>query len=217
MCIELSTEGVPELFAAYVKAQAEMGDVLKTATNPAFRTKYADLAAVVEAILPALSKNGLALIQAPGFDGEIVTVETMIAHTGGGFLRSTIRLRPTKSDPQGLGSAITYGRRYALMAMAGVAPEDDDGNSASARPEQGQEPARFTPAKGAVPKTPTLAERADKLVKAMQAHAGNPEAVQKAYALGSGLCAELDAKDPDRLADIEFIFKGLMAEPEVFA
>jgi hypothetical protein len=216
MCIELSTEGVAELFSAYVKAQAEMGEVLKTATNPAFRTKYADLAAVVEAILPALSKNGLALIQAPGFDGEVVTVETMIAHSGGGFLRSTIRLRPTKSDPQGLGSAITYGRRYALMAMAGVAPEDDDGNAASSRPESGQEPARFKPATAA-PKTLTLAERADKLIKAMQAHAGDAQAVSKVYAQGSALCAELDLKDPERLAEVEFIFKGLMAQQEIFA
>ena len=138
MCLHLSDTGISELFSAYAKAQADMGEVLKVATNPAFKSRYADLAAVVEAVMPALSKHGLALIQAPAFDGETVSVETMITHTAGGFMRSTINLRPTKADPQGVGSAITYARRYALMAMAGVAPEDDDGNGASQPGNGGQ-------------------------------------------------------------------------------
>lgn len=125
------SEAAGDLFAAYAKAQAEMGEVVKGATNPAFKSKYADLASVMGAIMPALSKNGLALIQSPSFDGENVVIETMIAHTSGQWMRSTLRLKPTKFDPQGVGSAITYGRRYAAMALTGVAPEDDDGNAAS--------------------------------------------------------------------------------------
>ena len=117
----LSPEGVTELFAAYAKAQDGMGDVVKAAENDGFRrngkaTRYADLAAVIEAVRPALNKNGLAVIQAPAFDGERVTIETWITHAAGGWMRSTLHLRPTKADPQGVGSAITYGRRYALLA-----------------------------------------------------------------------------------------------------
>lgn len=129
--IEWSEDGRVELFTAYVKAQSEMGDVFKKNVNPAFKSKYADLSVVVDAVTPAFNKNGLAVIQSPSFDGEIVTVETIIAHIGGGFLRSAISMRPTKQDPQGVGSAVTYGRRYALLALSGVAPEDDDGNAAS--------------------------------------------------------------------------------------
>ena len=142
MSLELSDTGVAELFAAFAKAQASMGDVLKQANNPAFRSKYADLASVVEAVTPALNANGLAMIQAPSFDGEVVGVETVIAHTAGGFMRSTFRIRPAKADAHGLGSAVTYARRYALMAVCGVAPEDDDGNAASGDGPGGQ---RFTP------------------------------------------------------------------------
>ena len=139
----LSPHGVTELFAAYAKAQAEMGDVVKTAENDGFKrggkaTRYADLAAVIEAVRPALNANGLAVIQAPAFDGERVTVETWITHAAGGWMRTTLHLRPSKADPQGVGSGITYGRRYALLAVAGVAPEDDDGNAASGEGEGGR-------------------------------------------------------------------------------
>ena len=126
-----STDGLAPLFAAYVKAQAQMGEVFKRANNPAFKTKYADLATVVDAVIPAFNASGLAVIQSPAFDGDVVTIVTMIAHIEGGWMRSSIDLRPSKTDPQGVGSAITYGRRYGLMAVAGVAPEDDDGNAAS--------------------------------------------------------------------------------------
>ena len=127
-----------ELFGAYVKAQAEMGAVLKNSMNPAFRSKYADLSSVLDAVLPAFSKNGMAVIQSPGFDGEIVTVETIVGHTSGGFIKSSLSMRPSKPDAHGVGSAITYARRYALLALAGVAPEDDDGNAASGPQEPAQ-------------------------------------------------------------------------------
>lgn len=119
------------LFCAYLAAQKEMGDLLKTSTNPAFKSKYADLAAVIEAVLPALHNNGFALMQPPHSDGALVEVETLLLHESGGYVRSVLGLRPSKQDPQGVGSAVTYGRRYALQAIAGIAPEDDDGNAAS--------------------------------------------------------------------------------------
>lgn len=129
--LTMSGTGLAELFAAYAKAQASMGALIKGAVNPAFRSRYADLAAVVDAVMPAMNAAGLAIIQAPSYDGEVLTVETLAVHTAGGWIRSALSVRPAKPDAQGLGSAITYLRRYALMALAGVAPEDDDGNAAS--------------------------------------------------------------------------------------
>lgn len=119
------------LTVAFVKAQSEMSAVIKGANNPAFKSKYADLASVIDAVLPALNKNGIGLVQSPSFDGEIVTVQTTLIHTGGASFENSLSMRPSRPDAQGVGSAITYGRRYALLAMCGVAPEDDDGNAAS--------------------------------------------------------------------------------------
>lgn len=136
--VKWSDEGRKELFASYIKAQGELGPVFKNANNPAFKSKYADLATVIEAVVPVFNKNDMAVIQSPTFDGEAVAVETIIAHSGGGYMRSTLALRPTKTDPQGIGSATTYARRYALLALAGVAPEDDDGNAASGPGQTGQ-------------------------------------------------------------------------------
>lgn len=136
--IEWSDEGRKELIGAYVKAQTEMGDVLKKSSNPHFNSKYADLAVVVDAVIPAFNKNDLAVIQSPSFDGEVLTVETFIAHAAGGWLRSMLSIRPSKGDAHGIGSATTYARRYALLALSGVAPEDDDGNAASGPQEGGK-------------------------------------------------------------------------------
>jgi hypothetical protein len=121
-----------ELAKAMCKAQAALAPVLKDKTNPAFRSKYADLGAVLEAILPAFNANGLSLIQAPSNDGTLVGVTTFVMHESGEWFETTLRMRPVKPDPQGVGSAITYARRYAALAVAGAAPEDDDGNAASA-------------------------------------------------------------------------------------
>ena len=120
------------LIKALVAAQKTSEAVLKASTNPAFRSRYADLAAVVEAVVPALNKAGVAVIQSPSFDGVLVSVTTILAHECGSSLTATLSMRPTKADPQGVGSAITYARRYALLSMTGAAPEDDDGNAASA-------------------------------------------------------------------------------------
>jgi hypothetical protein len=134
--MNIQWEGERAPFAkAMVAAQKATEAVYKANTNPAFKSKYADLAAVVEAIVPALNNCGIAVIQAPGFDGEMVTVETTFLHESGSAMSSVMTLRPSKLDPQGVGAAVTYGRRYALLAMAGGAPEDDDGNAASGHAE----------------------------------------------------------------------------------
>lgn len=143
LTMEFSEQGRTELFGAYVKAQADMGAVFKGANNPAFKSKYADLATVVDAVVPAFNKHGLVVIQSPSYDGEVVTVETVVAHTSGGFLRSALSIRPSKPDAHGIGSATTYARRYALLSLSGVAPEDDDGNAASGPQEPTQRFSRY--------------------------------------------------------------------------
>lgn len=126
------------LAKAMAKAQGELGPVLKDKTNPAFRSKYADLGAVLEAVLPALNGAGLSLIQSPSYDGSLVGVTSILLHESGEWMEATLHMKPVKMDPQGIGSCITYARRYAALAIAGAAPEDDDGNAASAAPDRGQ-------------------------------------------------------------------------------
>mgnify|MGYP000846839713 FL=1 len=118
------------IYAALAAAQAEMGPALKDSTNPAFRSKYADLASVMAACLPALNKHGIAVIQPPTDDEYGRYVKTILVHESGETLECRVPLIIGKNDMQGYGSAVTYARRYGLMSMAGIAPEDDDGNAA---------------------------------------------------------------------------------------
>ena len=118
--------------AALVKAQKDFGPALKSSTNPHFKSRYADLAACVEAVIDSLNNNGIALIQKTHECESGVIVETVFVHESGEvFEAGRLHIPAQKHDPQGYGSAITYGRRYSLMAACGIAPEDDDGNAAS--------------------------------------------------------------------------------------
>jgi hypothetical protein len=146
--------GVPvteksQIAAALAKAQAEMGKALKQSVNPAFRSKYADLGSVMDACLPALNANGIAVIQPSGEDDTGRHVETILIHESGERLSCRVPLIVAKNDMQGYGSAVTYARRYGLMSMAGIAPEDDDGNAAAKAPppqqEQRQQPRLAAP------------------------------------------------------------------------
>lgn len=125
---------------ALAKAQTNMGKALKQANNPHFRSKYADLGNVMDACLPALNEAGIALIQPTGENEHGRYVETILIHgESGESLTCRVPLIVSKNDMQGYGSAVTYARRYGLMAMAGIAPEDDDGHAASkAPPKQDQ-------------------------------------------------------------------------------
>ena len=122
--------------AAFVKAQRAFGPALKTSTNPHFKSKYADLANCVEAVVDALNANGIALMQRTFECKDGVMVETVFVHESGEVMECGMLHVPAgKQDPQGYGSALTYARRYSLLAATGLAPEDDDGNSASRRTE----------------------------------------------------------------------------------
>jgi len=124
-------ESKPALFAALAKAQQQFGPALKRAENPHLRSKYADLAACMEAVQSALNANSIALVQITHSDREDqIGIETWFIHEGEAQGFGVLYLPATKRDPQGFGSAMTYARRYSLMAACGIAPEDDDGEAA---------------------------------------------------------------------------------------
>jgi hypothetical protein len=123
-----------KIATAFVKAQKAFGPALKSSTNPHFRSRYADLSACVEAVIDALNQNGIALMQQTCDSTDGVTVETVLIHESGEVITSgKLHVPAAKHDPQGYGSALTYARRYSLMAACGIAPEDDDGNAATRR------------------------------------------------------------------------------------
>jgi hypothetical protein len=121
----------PELFAALAAAQAEVENANKNSANPHFRSRYADLAEVLNTVRPVFAQHGIAIVQAPSFDGALVTVTTALVHAGGGRITSEMSCVPAKSDSQGVGACATYLRRYSLAAMAGIAQEDLDGNDSA--------------------------------------------------------------------------------------
>lgn len=125
-----------ELFAAMAKAFAVIEGATKDANNPHFKTKYADLGAVVNAIKPALVANGLWFAQVNHEQSGGVCVETILCHSSGQqFSFGKLFVPAGKQDAQGYGSALTYARRYSLLTAFGVCPEDDDGNAATAAPK----------------------------------------------------------------------------------
>lgn len=136
------SESIDQLATALAKAQATIETAAKDSINPHFKSQYADLLSVWRAANPALVQNDLAVSQLcePSEDGAVVSVTTILMHKSGQWMSGTVTMRPSKPDPQGIGSAITYARRYSLAALVGVCPEDDDGNAASGRQEPSRRP-----------------------------------------------------------------------------
>lgn len=127
----MRSESIAKLAEALSKAQGEIKGAAKDTDNTFFKSRYADLASVWDACRASLSAHGLSVIQTTEDGADGVTVVTTLAHSSGEWVDGRLTLKPVKGDPQGVGSAITYARRYALAAIVGVAPEDDDGNAAS--------------------------------------------------------------------------------------
>lgn len=125
------SESIVELAAAISKAQGQLTGAKKGSDNPFFKSKYADLAEVWDTARKPLSDNGLSVVQMTTVNNGQVHLVTQLQHSSGQFIRGFYPLIPTKKDPQGYGSAITYARRYCLAACVGIAQEDDDGNAAS--------------------------------------------------------------------------------------
>jgi ERF superfamily protein len=161
---------IGEIAAALVAAQSKFGAAIKDSSNPAYRSKYADLSAVIEATQKPLNDNGIAVLQAPQLDGQMVTVTTRLQHKSGQWYESDLTLpavQRDRFDAQSVGSAITYARRYSLQAITGLATEDDDGNAASGigAKEAAQAVAKRKLAEAAKsddPKVRAIAERAAK-------------------------------------------------------
>jgi len=132
----LKSDTIGELTKALVNVQAKIKGAKKDEVNPFFKSKYADLSSVWEACRDLLAENGLAVIQTTSAencqDGEII-IETILAHSSGEWIGGELLLPLAKNDPQGVGSAITYGRRYGLSAIVGICPEDDDAEIAQGR------------------------------------------------------------------------------------
>jgi hypothetical protein len=148
------------LAAALSKAQAEIRGALKDQQNPYFKSKYADLASVWDACREPLTKNGLSVVQVPEVVEDKIYLVTALLHSSGEWISGGYPIIPIKPDPQSLGSAMTYARRYALSAIVGVCPEDDDGEASMSR-NQTHRPETKTKAEPAPETTPSpfLSER----------------------------------------------------------
>ena len=125
------SDSIKNLADAMSKAQAEMGAAIKGASNPFFKSKYADLGSVIQAIKPHFAAHGLSYVQFPVSGENAVGVTTRLMHSSGEWLEQDYYIPLGKMDAQAAGSAITYARRYALQAIAGIPAEDDDGNAAT--------------------------------------------------------------------------------------
>ena len=130
------SDDIKELALALSKTQSILKGAIKDTNNTFFKSKYADLASCWDACREPLAANGLSIVQMPCNDTpDSVALETILMHTSGQWISSVFSMPVSKHDAQAVGSAITYARRYALAAVVGIAPEDDDGNLASGKSE----------------------------------------------------------------------------------
>lgn len=128
--MDTHSDDISQIATALAVAQGQIDDASKGAKNPYFNSKYADLAAVRSVIREPLSNNGLSIVQLPRTVEGGAIVKTILMHTSGQFISNELFMPASKNDPHGLGSAITYARRYSIMSMLSLAAEDDDGNAA---------------------------------------------------------------------------------------
>ena len=144
----MKSESIKELATALSKAQSQFDHAKKDVKNEFFKSKYADLASVIDAAKEHLGKNGLSVSQLTNVDenGNIL-LETILMHSSGEWISGVYPIKPIKTDPQAYGSAMTYARRYAFSAITGIAADDDDGNAASQQSNKQtyQQPVKFWP------------------------------------------------------------------------
>ena len=133
---DTQSQEIGSLALALSKAQGAFNGANKSSANPFFKSKYADLHECIEAVKGPLSENELAIIQTTRPNGKDIDIITTLAHSSGEWIRGVMRMTPKKDDDQGRGSSITYGRRYALAAIVGIAQKDDDGNGACEQKKQ---------------------------------------------------------------------------------
>ena len=128
----LTSESITKIMPAFLGAQSKFAPAVKGKDNPFFKSKYVPLDAVIDAVAPALRDHKIVIMQQTDTEEGRTVLITKLIHESGEWIAGRYPVHPIKSDPQAEGSALTYARRYALMALVGIAPEDDDGNSATA-------------------------------------------------------------------------------------
>jgi hypothetical protein len=121
---------------ALTQAQGELRNPPKDSINPHYKNRYADLATVLDTIRPVLAKHKMAVMQIPCTVDGSECLATMLVHESGEFIRATTRLNQIKNDPQGIGSAMTYARRYGLQSLLAIAADDDDDGNSGYKPSQ---------------------------------------------------------------------------------
>lgn len=155
------SESIAALAKALAAFQAEVKDPKKDEKNPFFKSKYVALDGLTAAVRPVLAKHGLSYMQLPSGDGQTVSITTILLHESGEFIESEpFTMKPVKADPQSIGSACTYARRYSLQSVLGVAwEEDDDANNASQPPQEAKNQNVKQNTKGEKKATPAVNER----------------------------------------------------------
>lgn len=198
----MTDQPTPELNAALCKAQSEMGPARKGKVNPAFRSNYADLASVIEAVQP-LHDNGLAYMQLVDTAGAVVTVQTVLLHISGQQMKCGLMTARAKDESaQAIGSALTYLRRYSLMTACGIASADDDGNNAG-RPSAPQSTTTTSPTTWLDSDAEAFADALYRLgfdmpqVEAVCAHKKRPHPSQMTYEQRQKLLTWLGTPDGD--------------------
>lgn len=190
------SDTVTAIATALAKAQGEIEDATKTGVNPAFRSKYADLAAVRAVIREPLAVNDLSIVQFPRTVSGGVEVETMILHKSGEYLAETLFMPVSKYDAHGVGSGITYARRYGLMSLLCLAADDDDGNAAVERA-----PAALAP-KAEKPVDPKVVKAAIQAGEVAARKQGEVGAANWWTGLNNDLRAAIPAEDKARIKQI---------------
>lgn len=172
------SDSLSKFAPAFVRAQKNAKHAIKGSVNPAFKSRYADLAEVIDTVTPVFNDEGIGILQFPGFAENRVTLETMLLHESGEFVSGTAETPVPKQDPQGVGSGTTYLRRYSLAAATGITQDDDDGEGAKAQKPKAKEPAstpqdvRETAKAAAQDVNPGLMKKA--LMDELEAFVGGP-------------------------------------------
>lgn len=194
------SDNIGELAAALAKAQGQIKNAAKDAANPFFKSKYADLASIRDAIQAPFAENGLCVMQPVSVDGSKVTVTTILAHSSGQWVSSDLSMTAQRQvqgggwekidTPQAIGSATSYARRYALAAIAAVATEDDDGEGSEGREiliSEGQQKRIFALMKEA-------GKNAGDVLKILKRH-GYSKTEDVPLVKYNAICAEISARE----------------------
>lgn len=205
-----TSESIATIAPALVAALAKIEGAAKSAKNDHFKSRYATLEAVIEASKDVLAEHKLCLLQFPGaLTNGALGLETVLLHESGEWVSGDFQIALGKLDPQGVGSALTYARRYAQMAALNIPAVDDDAESAMPR-QAANAPQPQAPAK---PKQ-TLKERADAFAASIRA-AATEAALERVWKLGEGLRNDLDRGEPELLVEVSEAYSAQLNNIEI--